>query len=1057
MNNQPKYRIIEELHPDLLSGVGMIIQKAKVALRFDGIQLVDSELEQLNKTKELCELSIIELWDNQDSDKFKTLCSVYFDVATLLPLPNTQQEHVFELIKLIAIGYLGESWHLVHQFLKTRNLEPLFDLSNTKWNQRLLYTSFKALVYTVIKNNWQQLRKAKYYINLLREEQQRFEENHISELEDPSEKKSAASELIALYHMAKSIEILSSYLIDGQPNNSLEQTTYHLEYAGRFADEAGNFSFKLLIQYFKPFAHKLIRNSLWHITRGINSRITRFNEFISKREYKPVFEMLYPQRESIIEGGLLNDAYDAVVVNLPTSSGKTLIAEYRMLKALNQFAEQGGWVAYAVPTRALANQITIQLQKDLGSIGVRIEKLSGAVELDGFEKSLLEADAESAQFDILVTTYEKLNLLIRQDVGTSDERPLVLAVIDEAHNLEEETRGIGLELLLTTIKKDCLKANFLLMTPDIVNSSEISSWLSTDRGIPISLGLHWWQPNERIIGALMADGARKVYDVKFKTLLTEKGTFKVDEDIILAHFESAPLTRSMVYGSGGVKKKFSALAASSLSEQSSIVLAKTPGDTFDIAEDLWNYSTEPYADDEDIDLAIRYIEAELGRDFPLCNYLKKRIGIHSAALPEEVRFLIEDLMSKEKLNTLVATTTIAQGINFQVSSVIMASYSYPFKTMPHRDFWNIVGRVGRTGQKNIGFVGITLRNDNELHKVMTYVSDAAVSLQSQMVSMIQKALDNPDVRFEQWLFREPKWSSLLQYISHIYKQTQALDSFIANLEINLQSTLGYRQLNENQKNYLRRNIREYVASVTPGHPALSDQTGFSTISVRNLIGELRNARITSRDWNNNQLFSNQNQSLQKLVGMMLNTPEIREQMKKIKFGDDILDHSFISRLISDWVNGENIESIASRYFPNDNLTKSIESCTRILYSNVSNAATWGLAAIQKIPGNGLDWDNLSEEEKKKIANLPAMIHYGVNSDEAVLMRKNSVPRSIASRMGELFSASVGEDIFNQSSNTIKTWLNELGNDEWNKACPEDVRMTGDDYKKVWKKLSGIDQ
>ncbi|MEM1337086.1 MAG: DEAD/DEAH box helicase [Bacteroidota bacterium] len=1056
MSDSTKYSVLEQLHPELLLGVGAVIQKAKVALRFDGIHLVSEELNLLNKAKELCELSIIDSWEEQESDGFKALCSIYFDIATLLALPREKQEQVFELIKIITIGYLGESWHLVRQHLKTLNLEPLYSIEDAEWNKRLLYTSFRALVNTIVKDDWNQLREAITYINLLRREQTTFEENHIGKHENPSEKKSVASELIALYHMAKSIEIMSSYLIDGQPNNALEQITYHLGYAGRFADEAGNFSFKLLIQYFEPFAHKLIRNSLWHITRGVNSRVTRFNEFISHREDKPVFEMLYPQRESIIEGGLLNDAYDAVVVNLPTSSGKTLIAEYRILKALNQFADQGGWVSYAVPTRALANQITIQLQKDLGPIGVRVEKLSGGIELDGFEESLLENDAKSAQFDVLVTTYEKLNLLIRQDVGTSDNRPLVLAVFDEAHNLEEETRGIALELLLTTIKKDCRRANFLLMTPDIVNSSEISSWLSADRGIPISLGLHWWQPNERVIGAVMADGSRKKYTIKLKSLFTEKGTFKVDQDIVLKRYDEAPLTRSIIYGSGGVKKKFSALVASSFENQSAIVLAKSPGDTFDIAEDLWNYSSEEYRHDEDIELVIKYVEAELGRDFPLCKYLKKRIGVHSGALPEEIRFLIEDLMSKEKLNTLVATTTIAQGINFPISSVIMASYSYPFKIMPHRDFWNMVGRVGRTGQKNIGFVGITLKNDNELQKVMTYVSSAAASLQSQMVSMVQKALDNPEIRFEQWLFREPKWSSLLQYISHIYRQTKALDSLIANLEIDLQSTFGYRQLTETQKNYLRRNIREYVKNVAPGHPTLSDQTGFSTVSVRNLIGELRSAGISAGDWSKNQLFSNQNQSLQKLVGMMLNTPEIREQMKKIKSGDNTLDRSSISRLISDWVNGEDIESISKRYFPNENRTKSIESCTRILYSNISNAATWGLAAIQKIPGNGLDWDSLSETEKKKLANLPAMIHYGVNSDEAVLMRKNSIPRSIAFRMGELFRASVGENLFNQSSNAIKTWLKDLGRDGWDRATPDNVRMSGQDYKKVWHKLSGMD-
>lgn len=1054
MSNHLKYNLIEDLYPDILSGVSAVIQKAKIAQRFEGLKLDIKEDELLKKSKELSELSIIEQWDNQDSNEFKTLCSAYFDISTLIPLPDDPQEKIFELIKLISIGYLGENWHLVRQFLKNLNLESLFDLTGSKWNLRLLRNSFRALVYTVIKDDWQQLRNAIYYINILRQEQEKFEEKYIGIQGDTFEKKLAASELIALYHLAKTIEILSNYLIDGQPNNALEQISFHLGYAGRFADDASNFSFKLLIQYFEPFSQKLIKNSLWHITRGINSRVTRFNEFISHREYKPVFEMLYPQRESIIEGGLLNDAYDAIIVNLPTSSGKTLIAEYRILKALNQFADHGGWVAYAVPTRALANQITIQLQKDLGSIGVRIEKLCGAVELDGFEESLLEADAQTAQFDILVTTYEKLNLLIRQDFGTSDNRPLVLAIIDEAHNLEEESRGIGLELLLTTIKKDCRRANFLLMTPDIINSSEISTWLSTDRGMNISLGLYWWQPNERIIGALMTDGSKKEYNVKLKTLLTEKGTFQVNEDILLTHYDSAPLAKSKIYGPSGVKKKFSALVAASLVDQSSIVLARTPGDTFEIAEDLYNYSTGTYSNDEDIELVIKYIEVELGQDFPLCKFLKKRIGVHSSALPEEVRFLIEDLMAKEKLTTLVATTTIAQGINFNVSSVIMASYSYPYKIMPHRDFWNMVGRVGRTGQNNIGFVGIVLKNDEELQKVMTYVSSAASTLQSQMVSMIKKALDNPDVSFEQWLFREPKWSSLLQYISHIYKQTQTLDSFITNLEINLQSTFGYRQLDERQKGYLRRNIRAYIESVAPGHSSLSDQTGFSTVSVRNLIGELSNAGIRARDWSNNQLFSNQNQSLQKLVGMMLKTPEIYQQMNEIKRGEKILDNSSISRLISDWVNGGNIESLASKYFPDANATKSIENCTRILYSNISNAATWGLAAIQKIPGNGLEWADLSDLEKKKLANLPAMIHYGVNTDEAVLMRKNNVPRSIASRMGELFRASVGENLFNKSSITIKTWLNELGNSEWDNTCPGNVRMTGNDYKKVWKKLSG---
>jgi superfamily II DNA/RNA helicase len=1053
MIDHPKYQILERQYPEILQGISIIIQKAKIALRFNKVKLTDVEWEKLSKAKELCEISIIEEWDNQDSNEFKRLCSIYFDIAVLLPLLDEKTDAIFELIKLIALGYLGESWHLVRQYLKSLPIDHLCYSKDEKWNKKLLITAFCSLIHLIRKDNWQELQEAIEYINALRREQAHFESDYLDE-QIPGEKRPAASELIALYHLAKTIDLLSNYLIDGQPNNASEQVTFHMGYASRYADEAGNFSFKLLIQYFEQFAHKQIKNTLWYVTRGVNSRVSRFNEFISHRDHKPVMEMLYPQREAILEGGLLNDAFDAVVVNLPTSSGKTLIAEYRLLKALNQFADQGGWVAYIVPTRALVNQVTIQLQKDLAPVNIRIEKLSGAIELDGFEETLLQVDTQTTQFDVLVTTYEKLNLLIRQGTGTSASRPLVLAIIDEAHNIEEEDRGIGLELLITTIKKDCGRANFLLMTPDIVNSKEISNWLSPDRGTPISLGLHWWQPNERVIGALMAEGERHSYSFKLKTLLTQKGTFAIDEDIELCRLKDATVTLSRLYGNGGIKKKFASAISAELNEQALIVLARTPGDTFNIAEDIYNELEDNGPADDDLELVIKYVEAELGRNFPLSKYLRKRIGLHSSAIPEDIRFLVEDLMSNEKLKILVATTTIAQGMNFPVSAVVMASYSYPYKKMPYRDFWNMVGRVGRAGQKSTGFVGIVLKNDNDLAEVADYVSCVASDLKSQLISMVQNALDDPDVRFEQWLFREPKWSGLLQYISHLYSQTDSLRNFVAELEINLQSTLGFRQLNEIQKNYLRHNIREYIESIDKGHASLSDQTGFSTISIRNMIGALGNTGITSADWNRNRLFSHQNTNLQKLVGIMLRTPEVRKQIEDINKNDKVIDHSIISRIITDWVNGSSIETLAGAYFPGKDTSKSIENCTQILYRNVSNAATWGLAAIQKMPTSGLNWDKLSDTEKKQLANLPAMIHYGVNTDEAVLLRKNNVPRSVATKLGELYRAANGENIFNQSSSTINAWLSGITDQNWEQARPENVRMSGSDYKRVWKKLSG---
>jgi replicative superfamily II helicase len=213
--------------------------------------------------------------------------------------------------------------------------------------------------------------------------------------------------------------------MEGRPLEPETQLHYHLNLSGEYAQKSGNISLSVLYQYFEAFAVKMVRNTIWYTTRGINNWVTRFNQFISRKEDKGFFELMYPQRESIIEGELLNPAHRAIVVNLPTSSGKTMIAEYRILQAINQFKSQGGWVAYVVPTKALVNQIYIQLHRDLGSIGIQVEKASGAIELDGFEQHLVEQNGNTTEFDILVTTYEKMNLLVRQGLGTSSEKPII--------------------------------------------------------------------------------------------------------------------------------------------------------------------------------------------------------------------------------------------------------------------------------------------------------------------------------------------------------------------------------------------------------------------------------------------------------------------------------------------------------------------------------------------------------------------------------------------------------------------------------------------------------
>lgn len=1052
MSQDPKYKFLIEEEPDLLEGIDNLIQRIKVGHRFKNIDVSEVEIAKIETAKDLCELKILEHWDDQESEIFKTLCSIYFDLSTETPLDASNEVSVLEYLKIISCGYLGESWHRVKQFVTSSSsyIDHLNIGSN--WNQKILRSSFLAIIGLISKNDWNDINRSIDLINGLRTQQKELEELYLNKINE-NDKAHSIVELLSLYHFAKSVEILGQYLHEGRPLEAENEVSYHISKAIDNAEKVSNISLIMMFKYFDALASKMIRNTIWYNTRGVNSRVSRFNEFISKRKDSGIFELLYPQKVAL--GELLNPAHSAIVVNMPTSSGKTMIAEYRMLMALNQFSQEGGWVAYIAPTRALVNQTFNQLKNDLTPIGIKVEKLSGSVDLDGFEESLLERDQTDRVFDILVTTYEKLNLMVRQGYGAFEERPLVLTVVDEAHNIEETNRGLNLELLLTTIKNDCPRSNFLLLTPDISNSQEVANWLGGERGKEIHINLHWWQPNERVIGALVADGRSRNYQVKLKTLLTNKGTYQVNDDIELYSStpEDPPASKLKT------KKTFASVLGSRLISinEPSVIIADDPSGAFDIAKFLWEQCDYRFEQDDEVDLLIKYVKDELGIEFPLVDYLDKRIGVHSSAIPDEIKFLQEELMSKGKLQVLVATTTIAQGINFPISSVIMSSKRYPFTEMPVRDFWNLSGRVGRAGQKSLGWVGIVTKDDSDLLDITNYVQKAADDLKSQLINIINSALSDPNIEFERWLFRDPRWSGILQYISHLYNQSGDLGVLITRLEQKLQNTFGYSDLNNEQKEYIQSNLRRYAENLTASNASLSDSTGFSTVSVGKLMGGLNSLSLNQGDWSGNQLFSENNRNLKNLVGLMLKTPEIRNQVKNLSPNKNKIDESSISRMMVDWVNGKSISFIADKYFfSQSNPRKRIEMCSKAMYSYMANAATWGLAAIQKMPNSGAGWDDLSELDKKKMANLPAFLHYGVSSDEAVLMRKSSVPRSIAKRAGELYHSMQGSQIFNKSSSEVNEWINSLPSDTWNTFADPGSILTGREYQKIWKKLSGND-
>ncbi len=1042
--------IFSELSDELRNKADEIISEKKFENKLFGKHtLTQEERELLERILEIYELAIIDLWNKEEKqNKFSTLSKKCFDILQIVPIPKDDISKIKHILRLIAYSYLGEKWEDGRRFLiEEKNALKIEINEKTMWDERLFKKTYLAILYLVRKNSWEDLRNAVNLINNLRDEQKNYEEKYLNSVETKF-KKGAALELASFYHFAKSIEILGKFMLDGDPSSDkvVSEIDYHLNKGIKFCDLSGNFEFSLILRLMLAMFKKMIFNSIWRISERINSKITSFVKHITKAS-KPVYELLYPQRAAILEMGLLDPASRGIVVNLPTSSGKTLIAEFKILQALNQF--ENGWIAYAVPTRALVNQITNRLRRDLGNepLNLKVEKMSGALEIDYFEEKLIEEKA----FDVLITTYEKLNLLIRQGIEEKLGRRLVLLIVDEAHNIESPERGLNLEMLISIAKSDCKYANLLLLTPFIPNSKEVSKWINEDNPKSIEIQLEWWKPNDQVIGIYYAEGKKRNWKTYFEPLITTHHTIFFPKKIQIGGYKDIfNIPRSKLNN----KSFLTSVVTKQLEDVGPLlIIARRIEDTFKIAENLYRYF-DPI-EDKDISLIKRFVTAELGENFPLVKYLSKGIGIHHAGLPDEIRYLMEWLMEENKLRVLVATTTIAQGINFPVSAILMASYSYPDKKgtveMPVRDFWNIVGRAGRIDQKSLGIIGIAVKNEDDKRKVTDYVRRQTGDLISILVKMVDELENVGKELGMELIIRYPEWSAFLQYIAHLYRQYDNVSELISRLEMELNRTYGYRILNQSKKDILKNAVKQYVHKLSGKDYIvnLADQTGFSPESIEKTIYRMQKLGLKQSDWYSSKLFNNETRTLRKLIGVMLSVPEVKKSLE-LNIPGETITYSKLSHLIIDWVSGKELTEIAREIWGSDDST-TISNCVKAIYQKVVNGATWGLAAFLNMPTSGIDFSQLTEDERRRLKNIPAMVYYGVNTEEGIVMRINNVPRSIANKLGEIYKTEIG-DI---SPNSAYEWLKTKPSSVWDEGIPPDKNISGDDYKRIWEKLSAM--
>ncbi len=408
------------------------------------------------------------------------------------------------------------------------------------------------------------------------------------------------------------------------------------------------------------------------------------------REWLQVFEEegireLYPPQEEAIKKIF---AGRNLVVAIPTASGKTLIGYMGILRAF----KMGLKSAYIVPLRALAMEKYEELKR-FEKFGMRVALAMGDYDSPpGYLK----------HYDVVIATSEKMDSILRHDLEFAYN--LGVVIVDEIHLLGEPSRGPTLEMVISKIRDVNDDAQIIALSATIRNSEEIASWLKAEhihsefRPVPLKLGVY--------------------YD---DTLLFENGErVEVKHDSI----NIGNLVRRSIELGGQVlifvnRRK----SAESLAEK---LRRKIEGYlTLEEKEELDSLANEIREDEYTV-----YGER-------IARLIRYGVAFHHAGLNNRQRNIVERAFKKRLLKVIVATPTLAAGINLPSRTVIVRDVTrydgFSSVYIPVMEVKQMLGRAGRPKYDKYGEGIIYARSESKAEDYMErYIKGEIEDISSQL-------------------------------------------------------------------------------------------------------------------------------------------------------------------------------------------------------------------------------------------------------------------------------------------------------------------------------------
>jgi superfamily II RNA helicase len=393
-------------------------------------------------------------------------------------------------------------------------------------------------------------------------------------------------------------------------------------------------------------------------------------------------------------------AGQSVVVCAPTGSGKTLIGEYAIYRALAQTQR----VFYTTPLKALSNQKFRDFSDQFGSDQVGL--LTGDISIN----------REAAI--VVMTTEIFRNMLYGTpigEVGTSLEA-VQAVILDECHYMNDQQRGTVWEESIIYCPPSI---QLVALSATIANSDQLTDWMSAVHG-----------------STQLIDSDHRPVPLDFR-FVTTKGMFPLLEKTAAGKLIGNPRLKSK---RGVVVKRVPQPAIPTLLQVIDHLRQRDmlPAIYFIFSRkgcdtaveqlgslDLVTATAERQRLQRQIEQFCRESSEAVRQD--QLGALYRGIAAHHAGLLPAWKGLIETLFQQGLVKVVFATETLAAGINMPARTTVISSLSKRtdagHRLLTASEFMQMSGRAGRRGKDTIGYV-VTAQSPFEGAREAAYLATA---------------------------------------------------------------------------------------------------------------------------------------------------------------------------------------------------------------------------------------------------------------------------------------------------------------------------------------------